>query len=129
MPDTLNRNAMAALADESIFDKIKRFQSDMRAINWGEMPDEYARAIPENPNYGYLVDTQNYMREALMPYLERFGLAIPDTRQGAPADYYNPVMRVGEAADFFTPPLNSPNFSVNYMTNAPRLFGRGLIGK
>lgn len=64
---------MAALADESIFDKIKRFQSDMRAINWGEMPDEYARAIPENPNYGYLVDTQNYMREALMPYLERFG--------------------------------------------------------
>ena len=34
MPDTLNRNAMAALADESIFDKIKRFQSDMRAINW-----------------------------------------------------------------------------------------------
>lgn len=124
MPDTLNRNAMAALADESIFDKIKRFQSDMRSINWGEMPDEYQRAIPEDPNYGYLVDTQNYMRAALMPYLERFGLAIPDTRQGLPADYYNPVMRAGEASDYYTPPLNSPNFSVNYMTNAPRLFGR-----
>ena len=115
------RNAMTALADESIFDKIRRFQSDMRANNWGDMPEGYA--IPENPNYGYLVDTQNAMRAALVPYLERFGLALPDTRPGSSEGFYDPMLGGSGGQDYYTPPLNAPGFSVNYMTNAPRLFG------
>ena len=102
--------------DPRVRNSLARFRSTL-------YDDDYGRAIPEDPNYGYLLETQNAMRAALMPYLERFGLAIPDTRQGPPADYYNPVMRAGEASEYYTPPLNSPNFSVNYMTNAPRLFG------
>lgn len=117
-----NRNAMTALAEESIFDRIRRFQRDMRANDWGAMPEGYA--IPENPNYGYLVDTRNAMRAALVPYLERLGWALPDTRPSVSDGYYSQDLGGSGGPEYYTPPLNSPGFSINYMTNAPRLFGK-----
>jgi hypothetical protein len=54
--------------------------------------------------------SQNAMRNLLTPYLERMGLWKP-TPQLPPIDIY-------------ARPPTQPQFSVNYMTNYPRLWGR-----
>jgi len=102
-------------------DDISNFlnsQPDPRQAFWDRV-NAFQKTLPRyNPNEDTSIQdwvsanlSQNAMRRMLEPYL-------------AYAHLWQPAPQAPPAEEYYTPDPNSPNFSVNYMTHYPRLFGR-----